>query len=1003
IGNNLSTESSDVFFQNNTLDGSGGIVPFVQYTRQEGDAVGASSSFTAENNTVSGTAVAGTTTLLGSMNLIFANSVLNQSLTVRNNKISYNGDLSTVEGQFIRPIMIRGNLKNSVVEKNEITLSGTNLQPRNPANILPVCPAITLYTENGSAAFLQPGSVINILNNKVNGFKHSFVAFDAGTGTGANDAYTGFGNIPAGVTVNVNNNSFTGDSISINNGTVGQPVLATCNWYGSADAAVVIPKISGIATYGSWLTNGTDNNIATGFQPVSNTCNGRQNKFYVNDGSQTDDVFTTAVGNDANSGVPSSPLLTINAALTKASAGDTIYVDAGTYANADITIGKSITLLGTNYLTNPNDGTNPLNAAGRTAEANISNTIWTIGFSDIRIKGFTFDPQSKTALAQSNNTLDFDNIEVSNNIFLVKSVAIPVSLIGKQQLPLVTFNYSITNNRFVKSVGGNGSNISMAGIDGILISGNTFTTTGGVADWTQNAYTGFGGFRNNNFVISNNTAYRPRFAFQGLNAVKAQVSLNKITEAVRFQLDFNGINVPTEINITDNNVTIANSNGAPALSYSKSNGTDLSSPNIARIERNNFTVDGTGWSLVPQALIAPTIDNLSANTQVFIRDNKLNITGNFSTQSDPGNYVSAIRFLNNSRQVVVERNEMQFSATNYGTSNKFGIGILYAGLQPGTSFDFLNNKFSGFSTSIGVQNNGNNNNYGELPAGVILNINNNSFTGDVTSINNGTTGQSATASCNWYGSAAAQNFISKLTLPTVDPVPWLTNGTDNDVATGFQQVPGSCDGYPTLITLDSYTNVTCNGAANGTINITTTNGKAPFIYTWTKDGDANFISHDEDPTGLAPGVYHLAMVDGNGSNIYITAVDANGPGTIVVTITEPPVLTASATGTNNNCFGQTTGTATVSVSGGTSSYTYLWSNGATTQSISNLSAAIYSVIVTDANGCTATTSYEVTEPPALSASATGSNVNCNGGSAGSASVSVSGGTSSYTYLWSNGA
>ncbi|MBI2729438.1 MAG: DUF1565 domain-containing protein [Sphingobacteriales bacterium] len=209
LGNNLFAESSDVSFLNNTLDGSAGIFPFVQYTRQAGDATGASSSFTAEGNTITGTAVAGTTTLLGSMNLIFANSVLNQSLTVRNNKITYNGNLATIEGQFIRPIMMRGNLKNTVVEKNEITLNGSNLQPGNPANLLPVCPAITLYTENGNAAFLQPGSVINVLNNKVSGFKHSFIAFDPGTG---NDAYTGFGNIPAGVTVNVNNNSFTVDS-----------------------------------------------------------------------------------------------------------------------------------------------------------------------------------------------------------------------------------------------------------------------------------------------------------------------------------------------------------------------------------------------------------------------------------------------------------------------------------------------------------------------------------------------------------------------------------------------------------------------------------------------------------------------------------------------------------------------------------------------------------------------------------------------------------------------
>jgi hypothetical protein len=351
VGNNPLAESSDVSFRDNILDGSGGIFPFVQYTRQAGDAAGSSSSFTVEGNTISGTAIAGTTTVLGSMNLIFANSVLNQTLIVRNNKITYSGNLSTVEGQLVRPIMIRGNLKNTVVEKNEITLNGTNLQPRNSAVDLPVCPAITLYTENGSAAFLQSGSVINIINNKVSGFKHSFAAFDPANG---NDAYIGYGNIPAGVTVNINNNSFTGDSISINNGTVGQPVLATCNWYGSSDAAVVVPKISGIATFSPWLSNGTDNDAATGFQPLPNVCNGRQNKFYVNDASQTGDVFTTAIGNDANTGIPSAPLLTLNAALTKAQDGDSIFVDAGTYATSNLNINKSVTILGSNYNASPN-------------------------------------------------------------------------------------------------------------------------------------------------------------------------------------------------------------------------------------------------------------------------------------------------------------------------------------------------------------------------------------------------------------------------------------------------------------------------------------------------------------------------------------------------------------------------------------------------------------------------------------------------------------------------
>jgi hypothetical protein len=802
----------------------------------------------------------------------------------------------------------------------------------------------------------------------------------------------------------VRNNSITaiaGPSIEV---LTTAAVDATCNWFGNADANEIIPRVKyymGNPNYSPWLSNGTDNDVAIGFQPLPDVCNGRQNKFYVNDAYNPGvDVFTTAVGNNGNPGISSAPLATISAAYQKAQTGDSIFVDAGTYTAVDGTIAKSISIFGSNYLLSPNSIADPLLInSTRNAETIISNTNWTIGANDIRIKGFTFDPQSKTALAQTNNTLDFDNVEISKNIFLAKSTSAIVNLTGKQQSPLVTTNYVINDNRFVKESGGGGNNISINTIDAVQINNNVFTTNNTIVNNARIQNGIVVGNLAGDVVIFNNKGYQQNFFINAQSAKKTTISFNSADECNRFAFSSSGNVNPNELEITDNIVTNPRSTGGPVISYARSNGTNLSSPNIARIERNTIILNGTGLTSVAQALIAPTLDAASANTQVYIRDNKLTITGDFSTQSNPGLYVSAIRFLTNSRYALVENNEMEFTAINYNGSNKFGIGLLTSGLQPGTGFNFLNNKFSGFPTSIGIQNGGV---YGELPAGVVLNINYNSFTSDVMSINNGTTGQSANAGCNWYGSAAAQNFISKLTLPTVDIVPWLTNGTDNNVATGFQQVPGSCDGYPTLITLNSSTNVTCNGAANGTINVTTSYGKAPFTYTWTKDGDANFVSNNEDPTGLAPGTYRLAILDGNGSNIYITDPEADGPGTIDVTITEPPALTATPSGFNVSCFGGLNGSASVTAGGGTLPYTYLWSNGSTSASISNLSAGIYSVTVTDGNGCTKSTSYEITQPALLTATGSGTNVSCFGGSNGTATVTVGGGTLPYTYVWSTG-
>ncbi len=86
-------------------------------------------------------------------------------------------------------------------------------------------------------------------------------------------------------------------------------------------------------------------------------------------------------------------------------------------------------------------------------------------------------------------------------------------------------------------------------------------------------------------------------------------------------------------------------------------------------------------------------------------------------------------------------------------------------------------------------------------------------------------------------------------------------------------------------------------------------------------------------------------------------------------------------------------------------YTYSWSTGATTSSVSSLSAGTYTILVTDAHGCTATGSVTITQPAAvLLANATvNTNVSCNGGHNGSAQSAPSGGTSAYTYSWSTGA
>jgi hypothetical protein len=186
----------------------------------------------------------------------------------------------------------------------------------------------------------------------------------------------------------------------------------------------------------------------------------------------------------------------------------------------------------------------------------------------------------------------------------------------------------------------------------------------------------------------------------------------------------------------------------------------------------------------------------------------------------------------------------------------------------------------------------------------------------------------------------------------------------------------------------SLTNVLCFGASTGAITLTVTGGTPGYTYNW--GGGITTQNRSNIPAGS----YTVTVTDANACTTTATA-----------TITQPSsAISATATPTNVKCYGASTGSISLTVSGGTPSYTYNWSNGASTQNISSIPSGSYTVTVTDANGCLKTASATVTQPSAaLSLSATMVNVSCNGGSNASIDLSVSGGTSPYTYLWSNSA
>jgi hypothetical protein len=199
---------------------------------------------------------------------------------------------------------------------------------------------------------------------------------------------------------------------------------------------------------------------------------------------------------------------------------------------------------------------------------------------------------------------------------------------------------------------------------------------------------------------------------------------------------------------------------------------------------------------------------------------------------------------------------------------------------------------------------------------------------------------------------------------------------------------------PVSVSLTSQTNVLCYGASTGAINITASGGVGPYTYVWTGTG-VNATA--EDQTGLAAGNYSVIVTDANGCS---TA-------SLPVTITQPAtaVSVALTSKTDVLCFGASTGAINITASGGTPPYTYAWTGtgvNATAEDQTGLAAGNYSVIVTDANGCsTASLPVTITQPAtAVSVSLTSrTNVLCYGASTGAINITASGGTPPYTYAW----
>lgn len=321
-----------------------------------------------------------------------------------------------------------------------------------------------------------PADQVLIQNNKF---------FDSETGirTSTGDASNNF---PATSLVTISNNSF----VNITNGSfrIGDSynsstnkLNAACNWFDNApivtggDNIISNPK----------LASGTDDDAAIGFQQTTPVC-AFPTEFWVNDGSQTGDVYTTAVGNDANPGTQALPFRTINHAISVAAAGNTIFVDAGTYAE-NVVVDKTLIIKGATKTTTIVQGSGPNSGIGidiRAADVTLDQLT-----SDNYNYGITINASGtahklKNLKATNNGVagiavpytaenaaisgLQIDNVDATGNS---EGLEVFVTLAGSK----VFDNVSITNSNF--------SNNSKKGIyieraNNVIIDGVTVDNSG---------------------------------------------------------------------------------------------------------------------------------------------------------------------------------------------------------------------------------------------------------------------------------------------------------------------------------------------------------------------------------------------------------------------------------------------------------------------------------------------------------------------------------------------
>ncbi len=239
------------------------------------------------------------------------------------------------------------------------------------------------------------------------------------------------------------------------------------------------------------------------------------------------------------------------------------------------------------------------------------------------------------------------------------------------------------------------------------------------------------------------------------------------------------------------------------------------------------------------------------------------------------------------------------------------------------------------------------------------------------------------------GSSSAVSFDGNILF--FETTQELPNTIPNLIPTSFWSGSVVSDGSPnnTLSLAGGCAGGGCGGT--GQLDLTIGGGQPPYAYNWAGPNGFSATTEDIDQV-VTPGSYYLTVTDDAGAVLYAAFQSENGTLAVIGSVTN-----------DDGCTATPDGNIVLAVNGGVSPYTYEWSNGEAGADISDLNAGVYTVTVTDVNGCVQTASYTVEEDDlALTVQSDVDHPDCNITN-GSIALTVPGNPDDFTFEWSTGA